>query len=248
MMKRYKPQEYWEKRLSAHFSLKDVGDKRFNERYNEFLYQSRVESLQYLIHKYKIEFYRNSVLDIGCGSGFWIDYFHRRRAKHICGIDITKRSIVRLQEKYPGYNFHQMDIGERGIQLNQKFDIVTAFDVFHHICDDQRFQEAIKNLSMFMKKGGFAIITDRFVTLRTPFVKHCKFRGVNIYRSEFQRYALQIKEVLPVFFVLGKAFIPFIGPLILNLIPSLLFNVDQHLKKANISNGQGLKLLLAQKS
>jgi len=246
-MKQYNPQEYWEKRLSDHFSLTGVGHKGFNERYNEYLYRSRVESLEYLLNKYGIQIQGKNVLDIGCGTGFWVDYFHQREANSICGVDITKISIAHLKNQYPQYSFYQMNIGEENIPGEHKFDIVTSFDVFHHILDDLQFQLGIRNMSKSLRNDGYAFISDRFVQMRTPFVKHCKYRGLDEYRKELQKNNLQIKDVIPVFFLLDDAFVPITGTIVLRLFPSLLFKLDQRLKKAKLSNGNGLKLLLAYK-
>jgi len=98
------------------------------------------------------------ILDVGCGTGFFVDFYFKRGAKEITGIDITKTSISMLKEKYPAYNFYVADISDLNypVKLKEKFDIINAFDVLYHITDDSKFEMAMHNISSLCAGGSYA--------------------------------------------------------------------------------------------
>ena len=51
------------------------------------------------------------VLDIGCGTGFWTDYYVSRGA-HYTGLDIAQVSVDKLQARYPEQRFARADVSE----------------------------------------------------------------------------------------------------------------------------------------
>ena len=86
------------------------------------------------------------VLDIGCGTGFFIDRW-KSGVKRIVGIDITQVAVEKLRRQYPYVELHQMDIGDGAVGLSRNtFDAVSAFDVLYHIVDDAKYFAALGNI------------------------------------------------------------------------------------------------------
>ncbi len=70
---------------------------------------------------------------------------------HITGIDITSIAIENLKGEFPNAEFYRADISSDKdigflIGTSKEFDVVSAFDVLFRIVDDNKYEEAIKNI------------------------------------------------------------------------------------------------------
>ena len=92
------------------------------------------------------------ILDLGCGLGETSKRL--KRFGEVIGVDSSKEAIKKAQTS----NLKKamvMDITNLSFP-NNSFDLVTAFDVFEHLEDDQKgLEEAFRVL----KKGGFLLLT-----------------------------------------------------------------------------------------
>ena len=78
-----------------------------------------------------------TILDFGCGSGEMLEVFYRNRfrPKKYVGLDIRTSQIAKNNEKFEKLDFatfKQADLCQN-VELDEKFDIVTCFEVFEHI-------------------------------------------------------------------------------------------------------------------
>ena len=126
---RYKPEQYWQKRFSNDFTLREVGSIGLGYEYNKWLYKARVWVLSRLLRKHKINLHKKRILDIGCGTGFYMNYWEKWEVGSVMGLDITKKSVKMLEKKFPKYKFLKADISSSELNIDGKFDIITAFDV-----------------------------------------------------------------------------------------------------------------------
>jgi SAM-dependent methyltransferase len=158
--------DYWESRLQENFGLHGAGFIGLGREYNNLLYKVR---RNVFIHKMKsmhIDFTSSDVLDIGCGTGFYVDLWNKIGVRTVTGIDITNIAVRSLKSKYPGQEFYRADISnQQDIEnLNtKKYDIVSAFDILFHIVDDNRYENAIKNIHSILKAKGIFVFSDNFV-------------------------------------------------------------------------------------
>jgi len=148
----YIPEEYWQKRLSKDFSLTGVGYLRFKIEYNIWLYRARLYTLKKILKRADFNCNGKKLLDIGVGTGFYIDFWKKSGVRNITGIDITTKSIEELKKKYPDCKFIKADISNKNIHLDEKFDIITAFDVLFHIVEEDTFEIAIENIKKFSQR------------------------------------------------------------------------------------------------
>lgn len=90
------------------------------------------------------------LLDIGCGYGFYTDYFRSIGAKAV-GVDGSEKMIEKARERYPLSEFFTADITKPLPFENERFDIVFSNQVFMDIEDaDFVFAEC----NRVLKLGG----------------------------------------------------------------------------------------------
>jgi 2-polyprenyl-3-methyl-5-hydroxy-6-metoxy-1,4-benzoquinol methylase len=84
------------------------------------------------------------------------------------------------------------------------FDIVNVFDVLYHIVDEDKFEQAIRNLGTYCKAGGWVFISDAFNPLFGG-SEHVKYRPLEKYQEVLGKYGLKIMQRYPLFYFLGKS-------------------------------------------
>jgi 2-polyprenyl-3-methyl-5-hydroxy-6-metoxy-1,4-benzoquinol methylase len=91
-----------------------------------------------------------SLLDVGCGTGFFLDYAIQRKWK-VCGIDSSNENISKLLPR-----------GINGIAGNfliypfqEKFDVIVLWDVIEHLQSPRQFISRAKSL---LNPGGVILI------------------------------------------------------------------------------------------
>ncbi len=201
----YNPGDYWEKRLSQRFSLSRVGNISFSERYNVWCYKAKAKKLENALFLNGIDVKGKAVCDIGCGTGFYTDFYSRRGAKNIVGIDITKVSVENLKKKYPNHLFIQGNIAFPRIlnKISLKFDIINIIDVLYHITEDSAFNQALLNIFSLLKQEGFLIFSDTWNHRNVRCAEHVRTRNNEAYERVFRENGIAILGVYPVFHLLN---------------------------------------------
>lgn len=120
--------------------------------------------LQHIRNK-KVRVKEASVLDIGSGSGHWIDFYKEMGAKSIIGVDLSETSVSHLKNKYKKQKevdiYHDDAIGTLDNQ-KEKLDIVNAIGVMFHIVDDVEWKETIEYVGSKLKKNGIFVVGGHF--------------------------------------------------------------------------------------
>jgi SAM-dependent methyltransferase len=175
----YRPREFWEQRLADQFDLRGTGETSMSAAYNDACYTLRREVLVRALAEARTDVRGRTVLDIGCGTGFWTEFYLSRGAVYT-GVDIAETSVQRLRERYPAAAFLHADVGEA--DLPGTYDIVNVFDVLYHITDDARFDAALRRLAGAVKPGGLLLVTDVFADA-PGLAEHNKMRSLIRYRA-----------------------------------------------------------------
>ena len=106
--------EYWESRLREHYSLAGVGYLRLGRRYNEWMYRVRGAVFDRVVarigtgHAGTAPWHGTKVLDIGSGTGFYVDRWLRLGAD-VTGLDLTDVAVSELQ-RYAGTQFDHASV------------------------------------------------------------------------------------------------------------------------------------------
>jgi len=240
---KYEPREYWEKRLRKHFNLKGVGCVRFNESYNKYLYSLKEMVLNRVLNEYHINVKGKSILDVGCGTGFFIEYYRERGAAKILGIDIAPISINNLRKKFTDVEFQVLDISKE-IPFKNIFDLVNAFDVMYHIIDEDRFRKAILNICNATRRKGFVLITDVFGKRDIRPAAHVKFRCYLKYKQLLLDGGVRILGIFPLYYLMGRG----LPATLANNLALPFYLLDKTFHKLGFrQNGNNIKLLLGRK-
>ena len=158
------PKVYWENRLSNNFSLGGVGHGLLEYQYNRWAYRLRDRVLRRHLARLDVRLSDAKILDVGSGTGFYIDFWRKVGAGFIFGSDLTQVSVQHLRERFPDQTFYQLDIGDvLSSDLSSPFDVVSAFDILFHIVDDALFDRAIHNISCLLRPGGLFVFSDLFL-------------------------------------------------------------------------------------
>jgi SAM-dependent methyltransferase len=202
-MNRYEPDKYWEELLSRDFSLTGVGYQGLGKNYNTWLYRARTRIMEWFLGKYAPDPGSSRILDIGCGTGFYVEFWRRRGARLVTGIDLTQKSVQELSAKYRNYNFYRKDIGEENIALEGPFDLITAFDVLFHIVDEDRFENAVRNISLLAHRGTLILISDNFVRKARAAGFNQVHRTIDRFTEVLDKNGIEILELKPVFYLMN---------------------------------------------
>lgn len=97
------------------------------------------------------------VLDIGCGYGNLLTAFKNAGYNNLTGIDISEEQIKNAKELNENINFICSDLISFLNTSNEKYDLITAFDVLEHLDKE----EALTSLELIynnLNEGGQLIV------------------------------------------------------------------------------------------
>lgn len=107
------------------------------------------------------------VLDVACGTGEWLEFFHANGAK-IAGIDLSEKAIARCMRRFDDGEFHCGPAEHLPFE-DARFDLVTCLGSLEHFIDkpvalaemlrvakpDARFLILVPNAGFLTRRIGF---------------------------------------------------------------------------------------------
>lgn len=196
----FKPEDYWQSRLSRKKGLEGVGFAKLGKYFNHWAYKVRKKVFLNLLKKHDIVPVNKKVLDIGSGTGFYIDIWESQGANDITGLDLANVSVENLKNTFHQHNFYQIDIGDKEYNeqnVLEKYDIISCMDVLFHIVEDERFENAIKHISAHLNTGGYFIYSDNFLRKKTKRGKDQVSRSKDLLYKLFEQNNFAIIERKP---------------------------------------------------
>lgn len=107
-----------------------------------------VERLNYLLEKIKLHESKLKLLDVGCGSGYFIDHLKDKKIKYK-GLELSNFLIDICRKKK--LNVSNTDVSQ---EPNNYYNVVTMFDVLEHLVDPISF---LKKLNQKIVRGGYIL-------------------------------------------------------------------------------------------
>lgn len=123
-----------------------------NNCYNKF--EHRLVIMSKLIKKH------STVLDLGCGTGFFLEYI-KSNCKSVQGIEISSRAANIGQKK--GLNIKVADLHSQFPFNDNHFDTIIAGEIIEHIYDTDFFLNEVKRI--LKPNGDLIISTPNIATL-----------------------------------------------------------------------------------
>jgi 2-polyprenyl-3-methyl-5-hydroxy-6-metoxy-1,4-benzoquinol methylase len=125
---------------------------------------SEEEYYNHLMHiatyQYALKFVKGkSVLDYGCGSGYG-SYLLSGIAKKVTGVDVSDESIKYCRNSYSANNLFFRTVADL---TDEKYDVITSFQVIEHVLNVDGFLEKIKKL---LSRDGYLLISTPDLTNR----------------------------------------------------------------------------------
>lgn len=245
----YDPGEYWETHLRRRPGLLGTGHRQFSLPYNEMMYQIATERLRAALEATGIDLNGQAILDVGAGFGYFIRRFEAWGAGSITGIELTKVGVRELCGAFPQHTFIQADISTPDLALPQRFDLVSAISMIFHIVDEARFRQALHNLCTHVKPGGCLLVVDAFRPTGLPTAAHARLRGLAAYTPILAQHSFDAPALFPMYHLMGRTFVPGLGPLLLNqpAILRWLATLDRKIGAASPSRLGWLNYLIARR-
>lgn len=158
----YRPRNYWG---AVHdlADLRAVGHPTLPLSFNRHLYANAAVGVLRALDAASVELAERSVLDVGSGTGFWIELWRRQGASAVSGADLVPEAVDRLRNRFPDVDLTAVDVTEREPFPGRTFDVVTIMSVLHHVVDEERFSAALRNLAAQLAPGGRLVVLDPLV-------------------------------------------------------------------------------------
>ena len=189
---------YWQDRVGAGADLGVVGHRSVGPAYNRQIYERRLEVLDAMLARHVSKPAAElRVLDIGCGNGFYTDFWAARGVREYVGVDISLATVGHLAERFPDYRFVHQDITDADAAVltdSGPFDVVTVFDVFYHIIDDHRFAHAVALAASAAAPSGVVLVMDNLFEHRYQLTRHMVYRPRAAYFETLAAQGLQLAD------------------------------------------------------
>jgi SAM-dependent methyltransferase len=202
-MSHYSPQAYWDSLLEERLDERGVGYPGLALALNRAMYDAERDQVSRLLDDHGVAVGPSSrVLDIGAGSGIWIDYWERRGAGAITGVDLTEAAVEGLRRRFPRHTFERLDVADAAGRLDGPFDVVSAMSVLLHITDEERWRAALAAIAGLLAPAGHAVLIEPLVVHRwwgPPFgpEANSKARPLADWRAALDAAGLELVELRP---------------------------------------------------
>ena len=98
----------------------------------------------------------SSILDFGCGFGYFLNYFYNKGYRNLYGIDPDKE----LLKQVPSQIKTSLQFGQKTNFEDNSFDVVFVYCVLHHLEKDKNYFEAIDEIMRILKPKGYLFICE----------------------------------------------------------------------------------------
>lgn len=219
---------FWEDRLGTHPDLRGTGETGLSLRYNRACYALRERVLDREIRRLGLALSGTSVLDVGSGVGFFVDYYRRRGAR-VTGVELTDAGARVLARRFPETRILVGDVAD--LDVGGGYGVVNAFDVLYHIVDDERWERALSRLARALAPDGVLFLTDVLRPKARDHAAHNVMRGRAAYERVLGESGLRILRAPPTHYFLNRDLGWLRG---LNRLPALLQACDETLLRLGV--------------
>ncbi|HEY5087515.1 MAG TPA: class I SAM-dependent methyltransferase [Gemmatimonadaceae bacterium] len=201
----FDPRAFWETRHTRKYGPESVGYAGLGVPYNEWMYRVRGHVVARQLRKSHIDLSTRDVLDIGSGTGFYIELWKHQHARSVTGSDFAPYAVHALREKFADARFVELDITGANLpsELGQ-YDVISAFDILYHIVDDGKYRQAIANIRSLLRPGGYFILSENFLAQNRETGLHQVSRTYTEIVAMLEEHGFVVMQRAPVFFLMNR--------------------------------------------
>jgi SAM-dependent methyltransferase len=197
----YVPERYWEERYSR-LDLTRSGHRDLPEAYNRWLYRRKRAVLARALRAIGFRARGARLLEIGVGTGAYLDFWMRLGVRAITGLDISDTALRFASARYPAAAFLRRDVTAPNLRadLAGDFDLVAALDVLYHVVDDARLETALGNVRDVLRPGGVFALHDQFLHRPSESHGYIRWRSLHDWQRLLGAAGFEIVARTPIFF------------------------------------------------
>ena len=154
---------FWERRLGNDWTESGVGYRALGRAFNTWMYRIRRAVFAREVARLGVGA-GSQVLDIGSGTGFYVQCWQDAGAGRIVGCDLTEAAVGRLRRRFPDVTFVRVDAADVATEFAPaSFDAASCMDVLFHITDDRQYTRAIRGVAEVLRPGGHFVLSENFL-------------------------------------------------------------------------------------
>ena len=155
----YDPKTYWDakaKNAKGNHILASCGANQYE---NACMHQVQLHALEFAVNHINREsaIKGKTILDFGCGSGRWVEFFCNLGARYI-GVDISDEMIALSKSRYPGVSFDTLKDLEIPLETDS-CDFVFSIAVIHHNRPHHQ-DEILREITRVLKPNGYLFLFE----------------------------------------------------------------------------------------
>ena len=181
--KNYSAADWWDN----YFYTEGVSDRQTISRKKhplsaKYHYASIEMLILRTLYNKSISLEKSIVMDLGSGSGHWIDFYRSLECSKIIGVDVSQSSVEFLQKRCSGNPAVEIRHGKASEILDstiEGLDVVNAIGVMFHIVDDTEWLATIRSVYSKLRPGGHFIVSGHFGWLNNLNVQVDRKKQIN---------------------------------------------------------------------
>jgi cyclopropane fatty-acyl-phospholipid synthase-like methyltransferase len=198
----YRPEAFWNERYSR-LDLTRSGHRDLPEAYNRWLYRRKQAVLRGRLRAIGFSPAGKRLLEIGAGTGAYIDFWRSLGVESITGLDISGTAVEFLRGRYPQCTFASHDITAADAPLERgAYDLVTSLDVLYHVVDDAKLAVAMDHIAGALAPGGLFAMHDQFLHRPSEHRGYIRWRSLADWQRILATAGLEIVSRTPIFFTM----------------------------------------------
>jgi SAM-dependent methyltransferase len=122
---------------------------------HEFFIRAKAKKIEELTARFRCDYSRFRLLDIGCGTGL-VEQFLCIPKAAVTGLDVSEPLLEKARKNVPGCRFIHFD-GQNIADEDNSYHLVFVINVFHHIAIQNRMQLLMEMRRVLRPDGLLAI-------------------------------------------------------------------------------------------
>ncbi len=141
-----------------------------------------------------------SVMEIGCGEGFYLQALQKRGIKKLFGVEPSKKMVAAMPPALRKNT--KQSIFKKNLFIKNKFDVVNCFHTIDHVTDPN---EMVNETNKILKKKGLALfvmhdtdaLSAKILGEKSPIfdIEHIYLFNKKTITTLFRKHAFNIIEI-----------------------------------------------------